>query len=231
MGNNYMVISDVQIPFEHQYALKFFKAVKKEFKVSDDNVLCDGDELDCVNASRYPKDPEAIYTPNSELIESRRRLKAWYEAFPRMRLGISNHGLRWLKKASAAEIPSQLIRSYKELIGAPAGWEWREEWIIREKHPFRMIHGCGYNGMNGHRTAALDAGMSTVIGHLHSHAGVAIIRTKNQYLWGLNAGCCIDVDAYAFKYEKDNRFKPALGGAVIIDNGKTPIWLPLERFL
>jgi len=221
-------VSDTQIPFEHEKALPFSLSVKKHYKVPDDNCIHIGDELDCYFGGRWPKDPDGRFSATGELAESKRRLLEWYKAFPVMMVCISNHGLRWVKKASAAEIPSQLMRSYTEIIEAPSGWVWKEEWNIPTKNPFRAIHGMGYSGQNGHRLAAIDAGISTCIGHLHSHAGISYVRTQNQRIFGFNVGCLIDSQQYAFSYGKESRFKPCLGVGIIAGSGSTPIWIPLE---
>lgn len=223
------MISDLQIPFEADRALAFAVSVKKHYKIPDENCLNVGDETDCLFGGMYKKDPNGEHSAHSELAQSRETLKRWYSAFPKMKLAISNHGLRWVRKATDAEIPSQLLRSYEEIVQAPDTWIWKPEWKFTTlKHPFRMIHGMGYSGMNGHRTAALDAGMSTVLGHLHSHAGVSHIKTENQRIWGMNVGCLIDVESYAFSYGKDSRFKPCLGLGVIFGEGSTPAWIPYE---
>lgn len=225
----YLVISDLQIPFEAEKALPFCAYIKKHFKIPDDNCLNVGDETDNLHGGLYPKDPNGIHSPVSELNVTKQKLKEWYSVFPKMKLAISNHGLRWVRKATAAEIPSQMMRSYEEIISAPKGWRWKDEWVFKEvKRPFRMVHGMGYSGMNGARTAALDAGMSTLIGHLHSHAGISYIRTGAQNLWGFNTGCLIDVESYAFNYGKENRWKPCLGVGLVLDSGKRPVWIPYE---
>lgn len=230
MGGRYLVISDLQIPFQAPDSLKFCKAVQRDFRIPPANVLCVGDELDQYWGGLWDKDPDALHTPNSELYESRRVLHAWYRAFPEMRLAVSNHGLRWAKKAFKAGIPSQMLRSYQELIGAPKGWRWQHQWLVKERRPFLLIHGMGYGGMNAFRQAPLDQGVSTVFGHLHANAGIAHIVTGNQALWGMNVGCLIDVEAYAFNYGKDSRFKPWRGVGVVVDGGLTPILVPYERF-
>lgn len=224
-----LVISDLQIPFEHPKALPFCAFLKKHYKIPDENVLCVGDELDQYFGSSFNKDPDSLHTPNSELQESIDKLKKWYSYFPEMKLATSNHGLRWAKRASEASIPSQMLRRYQELILAPPRWQWRDSWVFTDfKRPFRMVHGVGYSGMNGHRTAAVDAGMSTIIGHLHSHAGISYIKTERSNIWGFNSGCLIDPEAYAFSYGKDSRFKPCLGAGVIAGGGSMPLWIPLE---
>lgn len=232
MSENLLFISDLQAPFCHEHALQFCRAVKKEFRISPENVYCVGDEVDQYFGSTYKKDPDALHSPTSELRAARELLQGFYRAFPQMKLAISNHGLRWAKKAFEAEIPSQMLRPYQEVIGAPKGWAWKDRWVIKTRGgPILMIHGMGYSGMSGARNAAIDAGMNTVIGHIHSHAGVARVKTAGQELWGMNTGCLIDEKAFAFNYGREHRHKPILGVGVVIDQGRTPIFLPLERFL
>lgn len=230
-SENYLVISDLQIPFEASFALPFCIELKKEFKIADENILCVGDEVDQYFGSLYDKDPNGTHTPDSELKESIDRLKLWYRAFPRCRVAESNHGQRWAKKACQAGIPSQMMRKYQEVLEAPPGWRWKREWYISAlQKPFLLVHGLGYGGMNAHRQMALNNGMSTVHGHLHSSAGISIIKTAGlDHIWGMNVGCLIDVSAYAFHYNIDHKLKPCLGAGVILDGGRTPLWIPYDR--
>lgn len=229
-ADRFLFISDLQIPFEAPKALDFCLAVQKEFKIPQEHVYNVGDEVDQYFGSAYQKDPNGWHTPRSEIAASREKLLRWYRSFPQMKLAISNHGLRWAKKAFDAEIPSEMLRPYQEIIHAPPGWIWRDSWTIKTQYPIKMIHGMGYSGQGGHRQAALDFGINVVIGHLHSHAGVALIKTQGQRIWGMNTGCLIDDEAYAFAYNKTSRQKPILGCGVVVDGGLTPIFIPYERF-
>jgi hypothetical protein len=228
MADNYLAISDLQIPFEASGALAFCKAVQKEFKIPKENILCVGDEVDQYFGSLYLHDPDATHTAGSEIKESIDKLKQWYDAFPICRLAESNHGQRWAKKAACAGIPSIMMRKYQEVLQAPTGWVWAHKWMVKaaKKH-FLMVHGCGYSGMYAHRQMAINNGISTIHGHLHSSAGIAYIKTEGQEIFGFNVGCLIDVDSYVYHYGKDNKFKPSLGVGVILDSGKTPIWIPM----
>lgn len=221
-GRNFLVISDLQIPFEHSSALRDAIRIKKYFNIPDSNVLCVGDEVDQYFGSLYKKDINANLTATQEINECKKIVREWGKAFPRMKLATSNHGLRWAKKATDAEIPSQLLISYRDMIGAPKGWVWKDEWIFDTKHPFRMIHGMGYSGKDGARNALIDSGISTVMGHLHSHACVGEVNGK----WFFNVGCYIDVEAFAFAYGKYSRHKPCLGHGVILNDGSLPIRIP-----
>lgn len=227
-SNSWLIVSDTQKPYEAEKALSLCLYVKKHFKIPDENCLHAGDELDAFHGGLYPKGTEYTHTPSGEIAIAKQKMKEWYAAFPKMKVAISNHGLRWLKKATAAEIPSELLRQYREVFEAPIGWQWKEEWIIDCKHPWRLIHGMGYSGKDGARNAALDSGMSTAIGHLHSHAGISYIKTqgRKETIWGFNVGSLIDIESFAFKYGKYSRAQPCLGIGVVLEDGKMPIWVP-----
>lgn len=227
--DRFLVISDLQIPFQHPKAFEFCRYVKRHFGVLDDGCLCVGDELDEYFGSLFDKDPDADHTPREEIQESIAELHRWYVEFPRMKLAYSNHGMRWLKKAKKAGIPSMLMRDYAEIIQAPAGWRWQDRWMIEgDRQNFIMCHGMEYGGMYAARNATLAEGESIVFGHLHSFASVAHVKTKSRDTWGMCVGSLIDNDAYAFHYGKYMRWRPTNGVGVILDGGKIPIWLPVE---
>lgn len=225
---NFLLIPDLQIPFEADGSLEFCRKIKKEFDIPDENVLNVGDEVDQYFGSLYKKNPNSPISAIGELDLSIKKLREWYKAFPKMKLAISNHGMRWAKRAVEAEIPSQMIRAYQDILDAPKGWAWKQEWIFKTEWPFRMIHGMGYSGQAGARNAAIDSGMSTVMGHLHAHAGISYIKTndKDSFMWGFNVGCLIDNDSFAFEYNKQDRNKPIRGCGIVVENGKTPVFFP-----
>lgn len=226
--DNYLIVGDLHVPFENEKALQFCIALKKEYKVPDENVLFTGDEVDYYYGSLFEKDPDATKTANQEIEDARKTLRQWYRAFPIARVCNSNHGLRWYKKFFKSQIPTQLLRDYAEIIQAPSTWKWADKWRINTKHPFILSHGMGFSGKDGARNAAMLNGMSTVIGHLHSHAGVQHIKTSGLNLWAMNAGCLIDEESYAFSYSKYDKFKATLGSSVVLNDGGLPIWIPLS---
>lgn len=228
--DRYLFVSDLQLPYAQPNALKFCKAVQREFQIPSENVYCVGDEVDLYWGSLHKKDPEASYTPNQELETARRQLREWYRHFPEMKLAISNHGLRYLRKANDAEIPSQVLKTYEEILQAPKGWRWKEQWIIKgTRARMNMIHGMGYSGANGHKNAAIDYSMNTIIGHLHSHAGINYLHTAGRKIWAMNTGSLIDPKQFAFAYSRYNRNAAVLSVGVVLDGGLTPILLPFER--
>jgi len=233
-SEKYLIISDLQIPFEAEKALEFCQYIAKHFRIPASNIYNVGDEVDQYFGGAWAKDPDAWHTPNSELEESIHKLTLWYKAFPKMKICTSNHGMRWARKAAAAEIPSQMIRKYQDVLHMPKGWVHKDEWRIKTRHPFRIIHGMGYSGQRGACNAAIDAGISTAIGHLHSHGGINFLHTMgrdsglNNTIWAMNTSSLIDEAKYAFQYGKYNRNKATLGIGAVFNSGALPVLFPYD---
>lgn len=226
--DRYLFISDLQIPFHHPKALDFCLSVQREFGIPSGNIYCVGDELDLYFGGLWKKSIDASHTAASELQASLDELKRWYEAFPSLKIATSNHGLRWLRKAHEADIPSQLIIPYRTMIQAPDSWKWADIWDVPSRYPIRMLHGLGYSGANGAKNCLLDhQKVNVVIGHIHSHAGINFVDTGDGLRWAMNTGCLIDRDTYAFQYAKYHRHKAIISCGVAVDGGKTPIVIPL----
>lgn len=239
MGENkdrYLFISDLQIPFEAERALDFCAYVKRHYRIPSENVFCVGDEVDQAGASMHgPKDPNG-YSPGDEFEISKKKLKPWFKKFPEMKIAVSNHGQRWARKASHAELPSQMLRYYHEALEFPEGWQLKYKWEIKAKNKLMtMVHGMGYSGVNGHRNAAIDFGTCAIIGHLHSNAAISYIYTGEdgsgdpiQKLWAMNVGSLIDRQSYAFKYARASRMKAVNAVGIVLDGGNLPILLPYD---
>jgi len=215
-----LVIGDIHAPFEHRYYLDFLVETYNEWKCN--TVVCVGDEADFHAFSRYPTDPNG-HSPGRELELAIEHLKPYYEAFPNVKVCTSNHTVRPLKKGFEAGIPSAFFKSYQQFLHAPEGWEWKSTFEI---DGVLYHHGEGYSGALGHHKAALNAMKSTVIGHIHSHGGVSYIQTEFNRIFGMNVGCGVDIEAYAFAYGRNCAFKPTLGAGVVID-GKEAYFVPM----
>jgi hypothetical protein len=227
-GSTQLVISDLQIPFEYEYALDKCLYIQKHYKISNRDILCVGDEVDQYFGSMYAKDPDAAHTPNSEISDCKRIIKEWIKAFPTMYIAESNHGQRWAKKAAAAEIPSQMMRRYQDVLETPDSWKWAKRWFIEtEKEHYWLKHGLDCSGKTPYRLQAEIGRYSSVFGHLHASPGLCYVQTDDKMIWSMNVGCMIDRDAYAFHYGKDDRFKPVLTLGVVYDHGRVPLLIPV----
>lgn len=217
--NTVLVIPDMHHPFAHPDTVAFLKAVKERYKPN--KVVCLGDEVDMHAMSFHTHDPDG-YGPGKEHERALEALQPIYKMFPKVMVCISNHTARPFRRAVQFGIPKTFLREYKEFMEAPKGWEWANQWEIDN---ILYIHGEGYSGKNAALTAAQTNMQSTVIGHIHSFAGINYVANKRFLIFGLNAGCLINVDAYAFAYAKNARNKPIIGCAVV-DKG-IPMFIPM----
>lgn len=228
IGENFLVLSDLQIPFEHPKALEHCQYLAKHFKVKKENVYCVGDEVDAYYGGLYKRDPNADLSAMTEIMITNERLKAWYATFPHMKVALSNHGSRWFRKAFDAEIPSILLRKYEEVIEAPKTWVWSKRFVVEgSKQKFIVEHGDDWGGQTPAAKAALHYGISVVIGHHHSKMQIHQQVTGFQNVWSFVSGCMIDFDSYAFNYARAHSHKPVIGTGVILDGGRIPLFCPL----
>jgi len=213
-----LVIPDMHHPFCHQDTLEFLKYIKKRFM--PDTFVCLGDEIDGHAFSRYMPDPDGD-GPGKELAKSIEALIPFYKEFPDMLVCESNHTVRPWKKAFDAGLPAAFLPSYSTLLDAPDGWVWKQR---HEVDGVLYIHGdMGKSGAYAHQNYVKALKQSVVIGHIHAHAGVQYDGT----LFGMNAGCLIDKDGYAFKYAKAYCNEVNLGCGLVID-GEVAYFLPMR---
>lgn len=224
MTGNFLVIPDLHIPFEHRDALEFCLAVEKVwFPGKQRTVVCLGDEIDSHSISRHMPDPDGR-SPRDELEAAKRRLRDWYCAFNSVHVCVSNHTVRPWKRAYEAGLPKEFMRSVGEVYEAPLLWKWADRWVI---DGIAFEHGENVSGPLGALKAAQDNHMSTCIGHLHTFGGVVHAEAvEGRGIWGMNAGCLINAEEYAFHYAKNLRKKPTLGCGVI-KNGN-PYFVPMR---
>lgn len=222
LGSNVLIVPDLHIPYEHADALVFVQAVDKLwFPGQQRIVVLMGDEVDSHSISRHMPDPNGR-SPGDELAEAKHRLRDWYAAFPTARICVSNHTVRPWKRAYESGLPKEFMRSVRDVYEAPETWIWADRWhfagVVFE-------HGENVSGPMGALNAAKQNQAPTVVGHLHSFGGVVHADSFHSKIWGLNSGCLINVDSFAFAYAKTFRNKPTLGCGVI-KNGN-PYFVPM----
>lgn len=218
-----MSIPDLHVPFHHRDAFSFLRAVKRKYKPKI--IINQGDMEDWHSISMHDNDPDG-FSPGHELIELRKKLKPLMKMFPKMKICTSNHGSLPFRKAFKFGLPKELIKSYCEILDAPKGWEWADYWEI---DGIIFEHGDPFSGQNAALKAAEQNMQSTVIGHVHSFAGIQYSANSRHLIFGFNVGCLIDKDAYAFAYAKKIKRKPILGCGIIIDGVPTFIPMKLDK--
>lgn len=213
-----LIVPDTHAPFMHSDAIDFLNDLRKEFR--PDKIVHLGDEIDACALSKYDHDPDG----DSAGVEHQKalvQLKQLYKVFPKVSVCHSNHSSRPFRKAFEAGIPKIFLRAYKDFMEAPVDWQWADRFEI---DGVIYQHGEGYSGAQGALRAAERNRKSTVIGHLHSFAGVQFSATQWDQIFGMNCGCLIDQNGYGFAYGKTFPSKPVLGAGIIID-GKQPVFI------
>jgi hypothetical protein len=226
-SRHFLIISDLHIPFEHRDAMNHCIRIKKEYKIKDEDCYSVGDFTDNYFAGLYKHSPNVDMSPNDEIESAKKKIRAWGRAFPLLKMAIGNHDMRWSKKFFDSGIPDVVMRQYRDLLEIPRGWQIANLHRVKCDYSFIVQHGNPSAGINAHRERALLNGCNSVMGHTHAHAGFAFINSGEQKIWGANAGCLIDAEHWAFHYGVDCKHKPCIGTMVILNGGRSPLWLPL----
>lgn len=219
-SNNVLAIADLHLPFCKEGYLEHCIAIQKKYNCG--TVVLIGDEVDLCGVSQWEKDPDG-FSPGTEADMAQKELKRWYEAFPNASVCIGNHTARPFRLAKSNGIPKKFIKSYEEAWEAPPTWKWAENW---EYNGVLYTHGTGFSGANAAIRIASMHRQNTVIGHIHSEAGIQYNVSKVDIIWGMQLGGALNDKSYAAYYAKDQLKKSIVGCGVII-NGKLPIYEPM----
>ena len=215
-----LAIPDIHFPAHHPDTFAFLKYLKKTIK--PDEIVCLGDEIDAAGLSDWDRDPD-MPGAGDELELAKKYLFQLYEIFPKVKVCTSNHTSRIYRRALKAGLPKNLLKSYAEILEAPKGWQWADQWEI---DGVLYEHGEGFSGQGGALKAAMQNMQPTVIGHLHAYAGIQYYANARYLIWGFNAACLIDHKNPAFNYGKHIKAKPIIGAGEI-KNGE-PRFIPMR---
>jgi predicted phosphodiesterase len=217
-----LVIGDLHCPAEHPKYLDFCEELYYEWEC--DEVAFIGDIIDWHSISYHAKDPR-LPGPKDEYELTLECIDRWYDAFPEAKVCIGNHDRRIHRLAESAGIPDVMIKSYSEIWDTP-NWDWVYDVVIDNVY---YMHGEGRRGLNPAFNAARSRGMSVVMGHCHSVAGVKWFAGPNERFFGLDVGCGIDVGKLQFAYGKHLDNKPILAAGVVIDGIPYSEIMPISK--
>ena len=216
-----LAISDTHFPYHHADTFRFLRELKAEIQPT--MVVQLGDIVDQHTLGRFDPEANAMGT-NEELEAAVENVAKLAEIFPSLICTMGNHCTRAFKRINKLGVPSAFVKSLAEVLGTPSGWRFCDYVVI---DGIRYLHGDGFMGPTASIKAAEGYRQSCVIGHVHSFGGVIHSAGPSGSIFGMNCGCLIDIDALAFKYNKDSIRKAALGcGAVL---GGVPHFLPMGR--
>ena len=213
---NVLCIGDLHEPFSLDKYLIFCKEQVARYHITD--IVFIGDIIDNHYSSYHETDADGL-GGRDELELAISRISRWYAAFPKATVILGNHDRLVMRKSQTSAIPSKWIKSYKEVLEVP-NWHFTDRLVI---DGVQYLHGEGGTA----RTKCRADMMNTVQGHLHTQAYCEHYVGAKFRVFGLQVGCGIDFDSYSFAYAKRGK-KPAIGCAVILNNGQTPINLLMK---
>ena len=210
-----LVIGDTHCPFDLDTYLDFLVDTYNHYNCN--RVIHIGDEIDNHFSSYHETDADGM-GGGDELDLAISRLNRYYKQFPDVDVIIGNHTRMVARKAQTGGIPKKWIRDYNEVLEVP-NWQFK---VSTEIDGVKYIHGEAGTA----RTRATKDMQSTVQGHLHQQLYSHINVGDKSRVFGMQVGCGIDHEKYAFNYAKAGA-KPAIGCGVVI-GGHTAIAVPMQ---
>ena len=212
MNSSVLVISDLHIPYHHQDAFDFLKALKKKYK--PDLVVNIGDELDHHAISMHEHNPD-LMSAGDELKHSKEYIRELEKIFPEMTLVHSNHSSLVYRRALRYGLPKDYLKSYNEFLGVGNGWKWVDDYTITLSDGSRCFftHGISADVLK----VAAQYGMNTVQGHFHTKFSIGYFSNPDALIWGMQVGCLINQKSMAFDYAKNFKSRFIVGCGMIID--------------
>ena len=212
MNSSVLVISDLHIPYHHQDAFDFLKALKKKYK--PDLIVNIGDELDHHAISMHEHNPD-LMSAGDELKHSKEYVRELEKIFPEMTLVHSNHSSLVYRRALKYGLPKDYLKSYNEFLGVGNGWKWVDDYTITLSDGSRCFftHGISADVLK----VAAQYGMNTVQGHFHTKFSISYFSNPDALIWGMQVGCLINQKSMAFDYAKNFKSRFIVGCGMIID--------------
>jgi predicted phosphodiesterase len=224
MNNSVLVISDLHIPYHHQDAFEFLKALKKKYK--PDLIVNIGDELDHHAISMHEHNPD-LMSAGDELKQSKEYVRELEKIFPEMTLVHSNHSSLVYRRALRYGLPKDYLKSYNEFLGVGDGWKWVDDLTITLSNNSRCFftHGMSADVLK----VAQQYGMNTVQGHYHTKFCIGYYSNPDALIWGMQVGCLINQKSMAFDYAKNFKSRFIVGCGMIIDGQPKLMPMVLDR--
>ena len=205
-----LVIGDLHCPADLTKYRQHCQRIRYKYKTNKTVFI--GDIVDAHQWGRWDPDYEAD-SPQSEYKKTLKRVAWWHENFKDAVVTIGNHDERAVRQARIAGVPDGLVKDYADAWQTPS-WEWVNTVEIDN---VRYFHGEGFSGKYPHVNACLTSLKSTVMGHIHSVAGLQWVNKAGGKFFGMAVGCGVDVSHPFMRYAEKHPTKPVLSCGVVID--------------
>ena len=213
--NNILVIGDLHEPFTKKGYLEFCRKQQEIYNCG--TIIFIGDLIDNHYSSYHETNPDG-YSAGHELDLAIQNIQDWYFTFPKAVVIIGNHDRLVHRKAFTSGLSKRWIKDYSEVLETP-NWKFVE---------YINMFGINFNHGEGGtaRTRAKNELQSQVQGHLHTQLYSEFLSGANDIIFGVQVGCGVDSKSYAMSYGRNFK-KPAIGCAVVLNEGKLPIAIPM----
>ena len=221
-NNRILVFTDPHFPYQHEKTFEFLEEQRDRFQ--PDRIVCVGDLVDFYGLSNYAKDPDHPDSFVSELVKIKANVKRLSNIFPKMRIVMGNHDMRFRRAASGAGIATSMLRPFSEILGAPKGWRFYDDSCqIRVDATGRKILFAHHRGANV-KLVAQRLGQSIITGHQHSKGYIDYFKSGKKSLYGAVCPNLISDEGCPFSYAKLMDINP-IQGLMLIENGQPRIEL------
>ena len=219
--DNCLFISDIHAPYNHRDTLPFLAAIKDAYDIKlAKNV---GDVVDNHAGSFHPIE-YGVLSAKEEHLAAKRFIQRLHKLFPEMTISLGNHCQMSYRKAKAAEIPLDHIKSYNDMYEID-NWVWTDKdfFKVDKYNDCLMVHSMSKATL----TNAKNHSHHSVQGHHHGTFGIEYFADTNYLRWSMTVGCLIDTSSPAFNYSKGyTNNKPIIGVGALVDN--LPILIPMQ---
>lgn len=120
---NFLVISDLHIPYQHPDALQFLIAVRSSYGCK--HILNVGDIVDHHAGSYHESEPDAL-SASDEYLKAKLDLAMFQKEFPSMVITTGNHDLIPVRKLRTAGLPVEMLSDFNQLYCLKDTWQWVE---------------------------------------------------------------------------------------------------------
>jgi len=120
---NWLVISDLHVPYHHKDALDFLDSVRQTYDCQPDRILNVGDLFDHHRGSYHESEPDALDS-ETEYYRAQETATDLQELFPSMVITCGNHDLIPQRKMKSIGLPPSMLSNYNRLYGLKKSWVW-----------------------------------------------------------------------------------------------------------
>ena len=221
-----LCLSDTHFPYEHPQYFSWIKKVKDHIKC--DTVIHVGDLVDFHSISQWLHSAEL---PNIkyEIEDAKRRIKKLRKIFPMpMRICRGNHDIRIEKMAERASMPASFVKGLNDILEIDKSWKWT--WhdkfieILPNGNQVYFTHHFKSNVLQSSK----ELGMSLVVGHMHTVAGINWYSSPLALNFAMCVGCSINPKHEAFKYSKNYIKRPIISVGAIVKNQPVLYTMPMD---